>query len=169
MIEPLGAGKTTFCNELSVVSGIPSLHLDREFLQPGYKKPPAMDWMKKVNKLVQSPSWIMNGNYFDVLQPRLERAEVLFYLNFSQGLCLGRYIRRTIKMRGSIRSDTGLPDRINLPHWLHVATYKLKKRHRFQSTLRQAERLGTKIVVFHTPAETHTYLSFARSSAHTTT
>ena len=68
-----GAGKSTFTRALAAKIGLPVIHLDTEFWQPGWKITPREQWRPKVAELVGRDAWIMDGNYGASLDLRLPR------------------------------------------------------------------------------------------------
>lgn len=158
VLGPLGAGKTQFSIELSNYVSLPVVHLDREFLLPNYTKPNSFDWERRVQIISASQQWIMDGNFFDVMECRLKRADVVFYLNFPQRICTIRLLRRTLSNIGKVRKDIGLPERIHLLHLIHAATYKSRKESKFQSTLVDANRRNIPVIQFMRPETADSFL-----------
>jgi adenylate kinase family enzyme len=48
-----GSGKSFLSKELSVITGLPSVHLDVEFWRPNWEKPPKEEWIKYKGNLYQ--------------------------------------------------------------------------------------------------------------------
>ncbi|HSM04283.1 MAG TPA: hypothetical protein VK858_06665 [Longimicrobiales bacterium] len=51
-----GAGKTTFALAFGEVTGLPVVHLDRHYWQPGWRAPPTPEWEATVRGLLARPS-----------------------------------------------------------------------------------------------------------------
>lgn len=46
-----GSGKSFLAKELSVITGLPLIHLDVEFWRPNWEQPPKEEWIKKQMEL----------------------------------------------------------------------------------------------------------------------
>jgi adenylate kinase family enzyme len=166
VLGALGAGKTCFSIDLSKTTSLPIIHLDREFLLPGYAKPDPFEWLQRVQTLAASPRWIMDGNYFDVVDCRLARADIVFHLDLPQSLSVLRIVRRMLTNFGKVREDTGLRERFHFLHLVHAATYKFRKRSKFRSTLKFARSQGIPVIRFKKTEEIEVFLrSIATSYA----
>lgn len=47
-----------------------------------------MTWADEVARLVEAPTWIMDGNYGGTLPARLTAADTVIYLDFPTWICL---------------------------------------------------------------------------------
>lgn len=107
IIGSAGSGKTTFSKKLSSILEIPIVHLDKEYWQPSWQKPPHEEWVKKVECLIEQETWILDGNYGSTLDQRLQRAELVIFLDYKRSVCLKSVIRRTFQNCGRQRDDLG--------------------------------------------------------------
>ena len=57
-----GAGKSTLARQLGEATGLPVVHLDREYWAPGWVEPPRDEWTRKVALFAAEDAWIMDGN-----------------------------------------------------------------------------------------------------------
>jgi adenylate kinase family enzyme len=91
-----GSGKSTFALQLSAVSGLPVIELDSQFWQPDLQPLPAEAWSARQQQLVIADAWIMDGDLgpYDVLGPRLRRADTIIVLDFALWRCAWRSFRR---------------------------------------------------------------------------
>ena len=81
-----GAGKSTFSRALSAKTGLPVIHLDLQFWQPGWVEPDEAEWRKKQRDLITSDEWIVVRNCHSTLDLLLERADMAVFLDrFSWG------------------------------------------------------------------------------------
>lgn len=76
-----GAGKSTFSRALANATGLPLIHLDKEFWQPGWVQTPRLNWRAKVTELAAGERWIMDGNYDSSLDLRLPRADTALWFD----------------------------------------------------------------------------------------
>jgi adenylate kinase family enzyme len=125
-----GAGKSTAARALSEITGLPVIHLDRHYWQPGWRMPDSDVWRTTVETLAAEPCWIMDGNYSGTLVSRLARADTLIHLDYPTGLCLWRVLRRTTLGWGRVRVDTGpgCPERFDVEFLHFVMNYRRDQR-----------------------------------------
>jgi adenylate kinase family enzyme len=94
-----GAGKSTFSRALSAKTGLPIIHLDVHFWQPGWVEPSEAQWREKQRGLIASDEWIVDGNYHATLDLRLERADTAVFLDTSWWVCAWRALVRGVRKR----------------------------------------------------------------------
>lgn len=132
-----GAGKSTFSRVLAGRTGLPLVHLDKEFWRPGWKMTPLPEWRAKVAELVCPDAWIMDGNYDRTLALRLPRADTVFWFDYPTLRCLRRALWRVATTHGKVRDDMaeGCPERLDLEFLRYVRTFNAKSRPRILSAL----------------------------------
>ena len=92
-----GAGKSTFSRALSSKTGLPVIHLDLFFWQPGWIAPTDDKWREKQRALLAGDAWIADGNYSDTLSMRLERADTVVFLDTPWWTCARRAFVRGLR------------------------------------------------------------------------
>jgi adenylate kinase family enzyme len=101
-----GAGKSTFSKALSAKTGIPLIHLDLEFWQPGWVEPSDEQWREKQRRVLAGDAWIADGNYHETLALRLERADTVVFLDTPWWVCARRaFVRGLRPPPGSVMPD----------------------------------------------------------------
>lgn len=108
-----GSGKSTFSKALAARTGLPLVHLDLEFWQPGWTAPSDGEWDDIQRQALAGSRWIADGNYSDTLPLRLELADTVVVLDTPWPVCFGRAVRRGIRRP----SGTVLPDGCSETHW----------------------------------------------------
>lgn len=110
-----GSGKTTLSNYINKKIGLPVVYLDKEYWLPNWEKPCEEDWNNKLSKLSENEKWIMDGNYIDSLNIRLERADLVIMLDIKQSVCLTSIFFRTLRSYFVKRKDLsdGCKDKFN--------------------------------------------------------
>ena len=103
-----GAGKSTLARQLSHVTGLPLVGLDRAYWRPGWIEPSKAEWRETIEKLVAEPAWVMDGNYSATFDLRMPRADTAIWLDYPRTTCLRRVVWRSLKGYGRTRAD--LPD-----------------------------------------------------------
>jgi adenylate kinase family enzyme len=109
-----GAGKSTCARRLGALTGIPVIHLDRYFWQPGWVETPSEQWRALQADLGAGESWIMDGNYGGTFDVRFARADTVLVLAMPRWLCLTRALWRTLRNRGRDVQAEGCPERVDL-------------------------------------------------------
>ena len=74
-----GAGKTTLSRQLSVLTGLPVIHLDQYFWKRGWIAEEKHRWKDKVQELARAEEWIMDGNYGGTLEIRYKRCDMILF------------------------------------------------------------------------------------------
>ncbi|WP_158785209.1 adenylate kinase [Pantoea sp. BAV 3049] len=133
-----GAGKSTAALRLAAITRLPVIHLDQHFWSPGWVETEKSRWYEKVQALVTTPQWIMDGNYGSTLDQRLSVADTLIWLDYSSLTCLRRILMRTIKYWGKTRPDIGegCPERFDWAFLKFALNYRRDKRRRDQQKVK---------------------------------
>lgn len=137
-----GAGKSTFSRALAGRTGLPVIHLDREFWRPGWVQTPRPDWRAKVAELAAGERWIMDRNYDSSLDLRLPRADTVMWFDYPMLLCLRRAIWRAVSGYKRVRPDMaeGCPERFDAEFLRYIWTFNAKERPRVVASLQQFGR-----------------------------
>jgi adenylate kinase family enzyme len=125
-----GAGKSTFSRKLAARTGLPLIHLDKEFWQPGWKITPRAQWRPKVEALAAREAWVMDGNFDSSLDLRLPRADTAIWFDYPRRVALPRALWRVAKSYGRVREDLapGCPERIDLEFLRYIWEFPRKER-----------------------------------------
>lgn len=105
-----GAGKSTFSRALSAKTGLPLIHLDLHFWEPGWVKPQEEEWRERQRVLLAGEEWIADGNYHGTLDLRLERADTVVYLDTPWWICARRAFMRGIRRPAGSQMPDGCED-----------------------------------------------------------
>lgn len=137
-----GAGKSTFSQALAARTGLPLIHLDREFWRPGWVQTPRTEWRAKVVELAARERWIMDGNYDSSLDLRLPRADAVVWFDYPTLRCIRRALRRAANSYGKVRPDVGAgcPERFDMEFLRYIWTFNGKQRPRVAAALAQHGR-----------------------------
>jgi adenylate kinase family enzyme len=93
-----GSGKSTFAVALARRTGLPVVHLDLHFWQPGWVEPSENEWRAAQQRVLAGDAWIADGNYSETLALRLKVADTLVVLDMPWWLCAGRALLRGFRM-----------------------------------------------------------------------
>ena len=100
-----GSGKSTLAIRLGELTGLPVIHLDRLFWNPGWVETPNDEMEQKMIAAASGESWIIDGNYTRAFDYRIERADSIIFIDFSRYFCIYRVLKRRIQNRGKTRYD----------------------------------------------------------------
>ena len=111
-----GAGKSTLSRKLAARTGLPLVHLDREYWRAGWVEMPKDEWNARVPDYCwRPPEWIIDGNYGGSLAVRVAAADTVVFLDLPRWRCLLGAFRRWVEWRGRTRDDMppGCPERLD--------------------------------------------------------
>lgn len=153
-----GAGKSFFARQLADRTGLPLIHLDQEFWQPGWTPTHRDPWRHRVEELAAQPRWIMDGQYGSSVGLRLKRADTVFFFDMPRWLCLTRVFRRTLRNYGRTRADMapGCPERIDREFLRYIWEFEREHRPRVIQSL---QGFPGRVIVLRRPREAKTWLS----------
>jgi len=109
-----GSGKSTFARVLAQRTGLPLIHLDQEYWQPGWVERYSEDgWSDRVSELASGERWVIDGNYSKTLDVRLPRATAVIWLDLPRAVCISSALLRVVRHYGRVRVDSapGCPER----------------------------------------------------------
>jgi adenylate kinase family enzyme len=105
-----GSGKSTFSTDLSARTGLPVIHLDLHYWKPGWQKPSDGEWRAKQRSLLAGEAWIVDGNYDETLDLRLERADTVIVLDTPWWVCASRVFVRGVRRPVGTEMPEGCDD-----------------------------------------------------------
>ena len=146
VIGSSGSGKSTVARELGEILGLPVVHLDLLYWNPGWVETPDGEFDEKVRAACAGDRWIVDGNYGRTIDIRLERADAIVFLDLPRLTC----IRRVLSRRGKPRPD--LPegcvehrrldrDQIEFLRW--IWNYPSRSRPKIMDRIEQHRRTKT--------------------------
>lgn len=125
-----GSGKSTLSKILSQELNIPAIHLDAINFKPNWVEIDKNDRDNKILDISSEDRWIIDGNYGKTLKTRLERADLIIWLDYSTFAQLKGIFKRFLKTHNKERFEIpGCKERLNSTFLKYVATYNKKKRH----------------------------------------
>lgn len=108
VIGQSGAGKSTMTRELQQLLAVPVLHLDRiwhrlEATETGR----AVFLAEQQSFMKNHEEWIIDGNYRGTMEPRMQAADTVIWLQISRPQAVLRVIKRSLATRflGKKRED----------------------------------------------------------------
>lgn len=164
VVGPGGAGKSTFAVRLGRRSGLPVVHLDREYWQPGWVEPDKAVWQATVERLIDADRWILDGNFSGTLDRRIDACDTLVFLDFPRPLCLWRVLRRRLQHPSRPRADMapGCNEKLSLEFLWWIWTYPRRRRPAMLRRMQQL-RADQRAVVLRSDAEVERFLESIQS------
>jgi adenylate kinase family enzyme len=161
LIGNSGSGKTKLAEELAALTGLPLVHLDREYWRPGWREPTPEEWEDQVRELVSGDAWILDGNYSRTLDLRLSRADTAIFLDLPTLACIRGIAGRYLRWRGRTRPDLpdGCEEKIDLKFVRYVLAYRRSRRPRMLDRL---SRFDGDVVVLHNRRDVRRYAQVCR-------
>ena len=103
-----GAGKSTLARMLGEKTGLPVVHLDQIWWEPGnwqHLQKPEFD--RRLMVEMEKSQWILDGNFNRTIEVRLEKCDTVIYLDYPRLVCLKNWLGRVIRNWGYARQDMG--------------------------------------------------------------
>jgi adenylate kinase family enzyme len=83
IIGTSGSGKTTFGRELAEILRIPFIEMDAIFWGPNWTPADDEDFYSRLADALKGDKWVLDGNYSRTTPIKMERVDVVIWLNFS--------------------------------------------------------------------------------------
>jgi adenylate kinase family enzyme len=141
IMGPSNSGKSTLADAIARKNRAQAIHLDvlHHLPETDWEPRPFADFQRLHDAAIETPRWVVDGNYSQLLPQRLERATGFILLDVSTPLSLLRYIRRCLFRRGRIGSLAGGKDSVKWQVLKHIAITTPKNRKRYAELQRTVE------------------------------
>ena len=130
-----GSGKTWLALRLGDVLHVPVIHLDLYRYDAEGRRRDDDTFVDEVQRKLDEPSWVADGNYMSTLGDRLSRADVVVFLDRPAVLCLVSVLTRRIRNKGRRVEDATHADRFDRGFVRYVLGYRRQMRPRVQASL----------------------------------
>jgi adenylate kinase family enzyme len=161
-----GSGKSAFARQLAATTGLPVVHLDQLFWEPGWVQAPKNVYLERLDRALAQERWIIDGNYTSSLDLRLPRADRIILMDRSRVVCLMRIGQRIASSYGTVRADMarGCPERLDWEFLQYVWNFPIEN---WPQTLAAIGRHGAweRTTTLKSDGESAAFLQAARSSA----
>lgn len=144
-----GSGKSTLSVTLGDLLHLPVIHLDKYFWQPNWIATPVDDWDIIVESFSDSEEWIIDGNYSRTMNTRIQRADLIIFLDMPNMLCLYRIFKRRIKYNRKTRPDMNeeCTEKLDLEFIKWVWNFKKRNRAKILDKLEVASKTKRIIIL----------------------
>lgn len=150
-----GSGKSTLARNLGSITGLPVYHMDQIHWMPGWVERPVEDRFAMVQEIYAKDAWIFEGGFSRTWNQRLDRADILIWLDTDWPTRSWRVMMRTLRDYGRTRAD--LPE--NCPEQFSLEFYK------WIWDTRHTGRTNMRKLFDATDKPKHRFTSFAQSNA----
>lgn len=124
-----GTGKTTLANELSKLYNIPATHIDGIHHLENWKVRDKKERDKIILDIVQNERWIIDGTYHATLRTRVEKSDIVIWLDYSSWAQLNGVVKRWIKSGGKEKPEIpGCKEQLTFKFLKYVSKYNKEKR-----------------------------------------
>ena len=130
-----GSGKSTLARAMGERLGLPVHHLDSLFWTPGWKERPREEFRALHDAVVAQDAWILDGNYTNVIETRLPRADHVVFLDFRTATCLRAILQRRFSRAPRPDMAEGCPEQLEPGFLWYVLTWNRIRRRRTQRLL----------------------------------
>ncbi|MBU3188520.1 DNA topology modulation protein [Clostridium bowmanii] len=154
-----GSGKSTFSRKLTEITGLPLIHLDKEFWKNGWIETPRAEWIKKQKGFLSGSEWIVDGNYGGTMDIRLEKADTVICFKLSRAVCLQSYFKRVITNIGKVRPDMpeGCPEKFDFEFMKYI--WNFPKKSGQVNINRLQKNKGKQIIMFKNRREARKFIT----------
>lgn len=134
-----GSGKSTLARRLGERLGLPVIHLDALFWQPGWVEGDKALFREKVAEAVQGDRWVCDGGYSSTYDLRFPLADAVIWLERPRWLCLWRVTTRWLSHIGRTRADMapGCPEKVDLEFYRFIWNWETRTRAKIEAGLVQ--------------------------------
>lgn len=160
IIGSSGSGKSTLAQQLGRIYKLPVFHLDNYFWNANWVETPQERFDDKVTQLTQQEDWVIDGNYSRTLDLRMERADLVIYLDMPRYLCMYRIFKRRMKYHKKTRPDlaAGCEEKLDWEFVEWVWNYRKRSRDRILERLSQVSKV-TEVAIVTTPEEVRAFVA----------
>jgi len=99
IVGPGGGGKSTFARSLGERTGLPVVHLDHHFWNPGWVDTPRDEWRRIQRGLFAADRWIADGNDGGTFDERFTLADTVILIARPRAANVAGAVRRTALAR----------------------------------------------------------------------
>ncbi|MES3030059.1 MAG: AAA family ATPase [Pseudomonadota bacterium] len=135
-----GSGKSTLARKLGAKLGLPVVHLDVLFYEPGWQAGDSERFRQRVAEALAGDAWIVDGNFLSFTGDlSLPQADTILWIEQPRWLSLARAAWRCVDPRARRRADLpdGCRDGINRETLSFIWTFERAARRNIEQVLEQ--------------------------------
>lgn len=89
-----GSGKSTLSVQLAKILNLEAIHLDKVYWKPYWVNISKEEFDEKHDEILKKESFILDGNYNRTISKRLEKCDLVIYLDYDSQVCIDSYKQR---------------------------------------------------------------------------
>ena len=125
-----GTGKSTLANNLEKQLELPVFHIDGVNYFPNWVQRDKDERDKIILEKINEPRWIIEGTYRSTLEPRVERSEIIIFLDYSTIARLKGVLSRYFKNKKEEKPEIpGCKEQMNLTFIKFTIKWRKKKKY----------------------------------------
>lgn len=153
-----GTGKTTLSNKLSKIYNIPVTHIDGIHHLANWKIRDKAERDQIILSLIENEQWIIDGTYKSTLKQRLEKADLVIWLDYSTFAQIKGILKRYFKNKGKEKAEIpGCKERMDKEFFFYTLNFRRKKRHNITDKIADIDK--SKILRFTNQRKLHKWLN----------
>jgi adenylate kinase family enzyme len=159
-----GAGKSTIARQFTAMTGLPLVHLDQLYWQPGWVEPEPEQWLHSLARALECEASILDGHFGSSTPARLEAADTVILFNFPTVISIRRVPSRVLSSLGKTRPDmaSGCPERFDGKFLKFIGTLRQQ---RLPHLIEKLESFQGKLIVLRNPRQVRDLLRRLQSAA----
>lgn len=152
-----GTGKTTLAQKLGTIFNLPIIHIDGINYTPNWEKVEKEKRDKLILEKIKNEKWISDGNYSSTLKERIEKSDLIIWLDYSGFDSIKGVLSRRIKNINKEKQEIpGCKERISWEFFKYVVTYRRKARNKIVEKIKNASE--DKVCIFKNRKELNKWL-----------
>ncbi len=125
-----GTGKTTLANKLSEIYELPVTHIDGIHHLSNWEIRDTEERDKIILSIIENEKWIMDGTYKSTLRPRMEKADLIIWLDYSTFAQMRGILKRFFTNKGKEKDEIpGCKEKMDSDFFFYTLNFRRKKRH----------------------------------------
>lgn len=142
-----GNGKTTLANNLGKELNIPVYHIDGIHHLENWKIRNKDERDRIILEKVNEDKWIIDGTYHSTLEQRLEKSDIIIYLDYSSIAQIKGVLERFIKNHGKEKPEIpGCKEKMSFDFLIWVLNWRKNKRNEVIEKVNKIDK--NKLLIF---------------------
>ena len=143
-----GTGKTTLADNIGKELNLPVCHLDGINYHKNWVERDKKERDSIIMKKINENKWIIEGTYRSTLTPRLERSDLIIYLDYSTFAQVKGVLMRFFKSHKHEKKEIpGCNEQMSFKFLMFVIKWRKNKRHEVMEKINNIED-KSKIIIF---------------------
>ena len=149
-----GSGKSVFSHKLENITKLPVYHLDMIYHNKDGTHIPKDEFDKKLQEILNSDKWIIDGNYQRTMEMRLKKCDTVFLLDFPTEICVSGAESRVGKKREDL---PWIEEKLDQDFRQRILEFSKQKLPEIYELLEKYKD-GKSIIIFKSREETDKYI-----------